>query len=91
MSRNATASVAAPPAPLLTRPRPLESHVITGALVDRVLFEGTRATAVRYRANGAVHEIRARAEIIVSGGTLQSPAILMRSGIGPGATAIPGH
>jgi choline dehydrogenase len=59
-------------------------EVITGALVDRVLFEGQRAVAVRYRHNGVEREVRVRGEVILAGGTMQSPAMLMRSGIGPG-------
>jgi len=58
--------------------------VITGALVDRVLIADGRATGVRFVTDGQTWEIKARREVIVSAGTLQSPAILMRSGIGPG-------
>jgi choline dehydrogenase len=60
-------------------------RIVTGALVDRVLFEGKRAVGVQYRRNGAVHVARANLEVIVSGGAMGSPAILMRSGIGPAA------
>jgi choline dehydrogenase len=59
-------------------------RVLTGALVDRVSIEGGRATGVVYRAGGAQHEVRAKREVIVAAGALQSPAILMRSGVGPG-------
>jgi choline dehydrogenase len=57
--------------------------VLTDALVDKVLFENGRATGVQYRRGGETHTIRARREVIVSASTMQSPAILMRSGIGP--------
>lgn len=60
-------------------------EVLTGALVDRILLDGRRATGVRYRRNGAVEEVRANAEVILSAGTLQSPPVLMRSGIGEAA------
>lgn len=59
-------------------------NVITGATVDRILFEGTRAVGVRYLCNGETHDIRVRREVIVSAGTLQTPGMLMRSGVGPG-------
>jgi choline dehydrogenase len=59
--------------------------VITGALVDRVIFEGTRAVGVRFRRHGQMQELRAGREVILSAGALMSPAVLLRSGIGPGA------
>ncbi|MCB2073769.1 MAG: GMC family oxidoreductase N-terminal domain-containing protein [Novosphingobium sp.] len=68
--------------PALKRPN---LEVITGATVDRILFEGTRARGVRFIHDGAVREIRVAREVIVSAGTMQSPGILMRSGVGPGA------
>jgi choline dehydrogenase len=58
-------------------------QVLSEALVDRVLFEGTRAIGVEFRQSGETTRIRARREVIVSAGTLLSPAVLMRSGIGP--------
>src|SRR5712671_6642873 len=47
--------------------------------IDRVLFDGTTATGVR-AAGGTVYRAR---EVILSGGTYGSPAILLRSGVGP--------
>ncbi len=57
-----------------------------GALVDRVVFEGRRARAVRVRFEGedAWEEIAA-AEIVLCAGAIHSPCILMRSGIGAAA------
>lgn len=57
----------------------------TRAHVERILFEGRRATGVRYQRNGRVIEIHARREIILSGGAVASPQLLQVSGIGPGA------
>jgi choline dehydrogenase len=57
--------------------------VLTGALVERIVVENSRATGVRFRRGGVVETVTVRGEVIVSAGTVQSPAILMRSGIGP--------
>jgi choline dehydrogenase len=59
--------------------------VITGATVDKVLIEDRRATGVQYRKDGQVRTIAAEREVIVSTGAVCSPAVLMRSGIGPAA------
>jgi choline dehydrogenase-like flavoprotein len=59
-------------------------HVITGAQVTRVLLEGLRAVGVAYRQRGGEKTLRARGEVLLSAGALQSPQLLMLSGIGPG-------
>ena len=56
--------------------------VETTALVTRVLLDGTRATGVEYVQNGAMHESRADGEVILCGGAVNSPQLLMLSGIG---------
>jgi choline dehydrogenase-like flavoprotein len=53
-----------------------------GALVDRVLFEGTRASGVRVRFDGGAWEAIAGHEVVLCAGAIHSPAILLRSGIG---------
>jgi choline dehydrogenase len=58
--------------------------VLSRALADRVLFEAKRAVGVRVFLDGQPREYGVRCEVIVCAGTIGTPAILMRSGIGPG-------
>jgi choline dehydrogenase len=58
--------------------------VITEALTDRVLIEDGRAAGVVFRRGGVEQLVRARREVILSAGAFGSPAILQRSGLGPG-------
>ena len=60
-------------------------RVITGARALRVLTEGRRATGVAYLQDGVEKRVQARREVLLSAGALQSPQLLMLSGIGPGA------
>ena len=60
-------------------------RVETRAHVTRVIFEGRRAVGVEYVQNGRTLTARARAEVILSGGAINSPQLLQLSGIGPGA------
>lgn len=61
-------------------------QIITHAHVQRVVIEGKRATAVIYKdRSGALQTIKAHQEIILSGGAINSPQILMLSGIGEAA------
>jgi choline dehydrogenase len=59
-------------------------RVETNALATRILFEGTRAVGIEYVRNGTVQTVRAGREVIVSGGSVNSPQLLQLSGIGPG-------
>ncbi|MGE8656446.1 MAG: GMC family oxidoreductase [Achromobacter sp.] len=60
-------------------------RVETGAHAMAVLFEGSRACGVRYRQDGQVRTLRARREVILCAGALQSPQLLQLSGVGPAA------
>ena len=60
-------------------------QVITGALTQKVLFDGRRAVGVAFRQNGANRTVKARREVILCGGAIGSPQMLMLSGIGPAA------
>ncbi|MEZ5885451.1 MAG: GMC family oxidoreductase N-terminal domain-containing protein [Paracoccaceae bacterium] len=59
--------------------------VVTHAHVTRVLFEGSRAVGVEYDRGGRRETVRAGREVILSGGAINSPQILMLSGVGPAA------
>ncbi len=56
-----------------------------GALAHRVLFEERRAVGVEYAQAGAIRRARARGEVLLAGGSINSPQLLQLSGIGPGA------
>ena len=58
-------------------------RVRTHAYVTRVCLEGSRATGVGFHAGGRPHRARAEREVIVSGGAINSPKLLLLSGIGP--------
>jgi choline dehydrogenase len=64
-------------------------RVESRCLVTRILFEGTRAVGVEYLHNGQLVRMRARREVIVSGGAINSPQILMLSGVGDAAALKP--
>jgi choline dehydrogenase len=58
-------------------------QVLTAALTEKIDFEGRRATGVTFRQHGRLVTARARHEIILCGGAVNSPQLLMLSGIGP--------
>ena len=60
-------------------------RVETGAYVTRVLFEGRRASGAAYVQHGRSLTCRARREVILAGGAINSPQLLQLSGVGPGA------
>jgi choline dehydrogenase-like flavoprotein len=59
--------------------------VVTGALVDHVLIEDGRAAGIAYRLGKEEHTARAGGEVLLAAGSIGSPAILERSGIGEAA------
>jgi choline dehydrogenase-like flavoprotein len=66
--------------PVMDRPN---LKVISQALVTRVLIESRRAVGVEYVLGGQRCEARGHREIVLAGGTYNSPQLLMLSGIGP--------
>ena len=59
--------------------------VRTKAHVTRILLDGHRAIGVEYKHKGQIKTVHARAEVILSGGAINSPHVLQLSGIGPGS------
>lgn len=69
--------------------RPAEKRanltVLTDSQVARILFEGRQAVGIVYRRGGEMQTIKARRGVILSAGAIQSPHLLMLSGVGPAA------
>jgi choline dehydrogenase-like flavoprotein len=68
--------------PNLSRPN---LHVFTGAHTTRILMERKRAVGVEFQHEGEVKQLKASREVLLCAGALQSPQLLMLSGIGPHA------
>lgn len=67
----------------LTRARRRRNlRIVTGATVDRIVFDGARAVGVDVIVNGRRERFDAAGEVILSAGALMSPQILQRSGVG---------
>ena len=58
-------------------------QVLTGAHANRILFEGKRAVGVEFLQDGQIKQLKAGREVLLSSGALQSPKLLLLSGIGP--------
>jgi choline dehydrogenase len=65
--------------PIRSRPN---LHIETGAVADTLLFDGRCCVGVRYSVGDAKREAQAAREVVVSGGTINSPKLLELSGIG---------
>src|SRR4029077_12500539 len=57
--------------------------VLTGAHARRLLFDGSRCVGVEIERAGTVEQIRAERDVVVCAGTVESPKLLLLSGIGP--------
>ncbi len=68
--------------PALGRPN---LTVITDAQATRIGFDGRRASSVDYIQNGSRQTLQVRGEVLLAAGALQSPQLLLASGVGPGA------
>ncbi|PTU32681.1 GMC family oxidoreductase [Stenotrophobium rhamnosiphilum] len=65
--------------PALKRPN---LRIVTGALIDQLSFNGTRVSGVKFSLGGETFQASARIETVLAAGSIGSPAILQRSGIG---------
>jgi choline dehydrogenase len=68
--------------PVLGRPN---LRLETGGLVEGIIFDGKRATGVRWKQNGQTRTARCRGEVILAAGSIGSTQILLLSGVGPAA------
>jgi choline dehydrogenase len=59
--------------------------VTTGAFATRIEVEGERATGITFRQSGREHTVHATREVVLCGGAVNSPHLLLLSGIGPAA------
>jgi choline dehydrogenase len=60
-------------------------RVLTRALTTRIAFDGRRTAGVHYRRDGREYFMRARREVVLCGGAINSPQLLKLSGVGPAA------
>ena len=68
--------------PAMKRPK---LKVVTRALATGIAFDGRRAAGVLYRRDGREQKAKARREVILCGGPINSPQLLKLSGVGPAA------
>jgi choline dehydrogenase len=61
-------------------------EVMTHTLAERIEFRGDRACALHVRQRGRTRRLEVRSEILLAGGAINSPQLLMLSGIGPEAS-----
>jgi choline dehydrogenase len=68
--------------PAMKRPN---LRVLTNAPAERIIFEARRAKGIVFRQDGVEKRVMARREVILSGGSINSPQLLLLSGVGPAA------
>jgi choline dehydrogenase len=73
--------------PAMTRPN---LRVLTNALTEKITFDGRRATGIVFRLDGELRTARAASEVVLCGGAVNSPQLLLLSGVGP-ATQLERH
>jgi choline dehydrogenase len=66
--------------PALARPN---LTLITRAMVHRIVVEGNRAAGITFNHRGVLQTVRVDREVILSGGAINSPQLMMLSGLGP--------
>jgi choline dehydrogenase len=59
--------------------------LITEALVSKVTFAGKKTSGVEYFKGGQTHRVKARRDVVLCGGSVNTPQLLQLSGVGPGA------
>ena len=74
--------------PNLSRPN---LQVFTGALTTRILLEKKRAVGVEFEHEGQTKQLKCTREVLLCAGAIQSPQLLMLSGIGPKAHLLNHH
>lgn len=57
-------------------------HIQSSSVADKLIFKGNRCVGLHYLNNGVAEQVLASKEVILSAGSIESPAILQRSGIG---------
>ncbi|MGW3650271.1 GMC family oxidoreductase [Streptomyces sp. NPDC000878] len=60
-------------------------RIVTEALVTRIVFDGTRATGLVYEQGGSEHTLDVEREVVLCAGVINTPQLLMLSGVGPAA------
>ncbi|MFI0546455.1 MAG: GMC family oxidoreductase [Brachymonas sp.] len=73
--------------PLADKGSPLRQHlrIVLGAQVEGIVFEGQSAKSVRYTHQGQTHEVQVGKEVILTAGALETPRLLLLSGVGEAA------